>query len=248
MHHLSENPNVVRIQSTYEDATSVHLVMELCEGGELFERIAKKGHHSEREAAKLTKTIVAVIEACHSLGVMHRDLKPENFLFSSCDEDASIKSIDFGLSVFCKPGLVLILSLHDCVVGHCFIEPFLKDPCFKCLCLFLCFCQVQRFLNLLEVHTMWHLRFYVGITTVNVTYGALELSFTCYYVVFLLSMLVRFFLSLLSLYCSVSVSLVSFVLICIQELNVGSLERFYRESWTLRPILGLASQRVPRIL
>ncbi|CAN7125656.1 unnamed protein product [Brassica rapa subsp. narinosa] len=129
MHHLSENPNVVRIQSTYEDATSVHLVMELCEGGELFERIAKKGHHSEREAAKLTKTIVAVIEACHSLGVMHRDLKPENFLFSSCDEDASIKSIDFGLSVFCKPGLVLILSLHDCVVGHCFIEPFLKDPC-----------------------------------------------------------------------------------------------------------------------
>ncbi|XP_048602606.1 calcium-dependent protein kinase 12-like [Brassica napus] len=80
MHHLSENPNVVRIQSTYEDATSVHLVMELCEGGELFDRIAKKGHHSEREAAKLTKTIVAVIEACHSLGVMHRDLKPENFL------------------------------------------------------------------------------------------------------------------------------------------------------------------------
>ncbi|CAN7004416.1 unnamed protein product [Brassica oleracea var. botrytis] len=69
MHHLSENPNVVRIQSTYEDATSVHLVMELCEGGELFDRIAKKDHHNEREAAKLTKTIVAVVEACHSLGV-----------------------------------------------------------------------------------------------------------------------------------------------------------------------------------
>ncbi|WZZ37087.1 hypothetical protein YC2023_020488 [Brassica napus] len=105
MHHLSEYANVVRIHSTYEDDTSVHLVMELCEGGELFERIAKKGHHSEREAAKLTKTIVAVVEACHSLGVMHRDLKPENFLFSSCDEDSSLKSIDFGLSVFCKPGL-----------------------------------------------------------------------------------------------------------------------------------------------
>ncbi|CDY40789.1 BnaC02g41580D [Brassica napus] len=104
MHHLSEYANVVRIHSTYEDDTSVHLVMELCEGGELFERIAKKGHHSEREAAKLTKTIVAVVEACHSLGVMHRDLKPENFLFSSCDEDSSLKSIDFGLSVFCKPG------------------------------------------------------------------------------------------------------------------------------------------------
>ncbi|XP_013665898.2 calcium-dependent protein kinase 12-like [Brassica napus] len=104
MHHLSEYPNVVRIQSTYEDANDVHLVMELCEGGELFDRIEKKGHYSEREAAKLIKTIVAVVEACHSLGVMHRDLKPENFLFSSDDEDASLKSTDFGLSVFCKPG------------------------------------------------------------------------------------------------------------------------------------------------
>ncbi|KAG2301231.1 hypothetical protein Bca52824_029882 [Brassica carinata] len=104
MHHLSEYPNVVRIQSTYEDATSVHLVMELCEGGELFDRIVTKGHHSEREAAKLIKTIVSVVEACHSLGVMHRDLKPENLLFASCDEDAPLKSTDFGLSVFCKPG------------------------------------------------------------------------------------------------------------------------------------------------
>ncbi|ESQ31908.1 hypothetical protein EUTSA_v10004083mg [Eutrema salsugineum] len=104
MHHLSEYPNVVRIEGTYEDAKSVHLVMELCEGGELFDRIVKKGHYSEREAAKLIKTIVGVVEACHSLGVMHRDLKPENFLFTSSDEDASLKSTDFGLSVFCKPG------------------------------------------------------------------------------------------------------------------------------------------------
>ena len=123
MHHLSEYANVVRIHSTYEDDTSVHLVMELCEGGELFERIAKKGHHSEREAAKLTKTIVAVVEACHSLGVMHRDLKPENFLFSSCDEDSSLKSIDFGLSVFCKPGLVLILPPYDLCLFFFFFSP-----------------------------------------------------------------------------------------------------------------------------
>ncbi|KAJ4870647.1 Calcium-dependent protein kinase 12 [Raphanus sativus] len=104
MHHLSEYPSVVRIQDTYEDSDSVHLVMELCEGGELFDRIVKKGHYSEREAAKLIKTVVGVVETCHSLGVLHRDLKPENFLFASCDEDAFLKSTDFGLSVFCKPG------------------------------------------------------------------------------------------------------------------------------------------------
>ncbi|OMO51806.1 hypothetical protein CCACVL1_29580 [Corchorus capsularis] len=104
MHHLSEHPSVVQIKGTYEDSVFVHLVMELCAGGELFDRIVAKGHYSEREAAKLIKTIVGVVEACHSLGVMHRDLKPENFLFDNPGDDVSLKATDFGLSVFYKPG------------------------------------------------------------------------------------------------------------------------------------------------
>ncbi|XP_058089047.1 calcium-dependent protein kinase 24-like isoform X3 [Magnolia sinica] len=104
MHHLSEHPNVVRIKGAYEDSVFVHLVMELCAGGELFDRIVTKGHFSERKAAQLIKTIVSVVEGCHSLGVMHRDLKPENFLFISEEEDAALKATDFGLSVFYKPG------------------------------------------------------------------------------------------------------------------------------------------------
>ncbi|KAK4717417.1 hypothetical protein R3W88_015755 [Solanum pinnatisectum] len=104
MHHLSEHPNVVRIKGTYENALYVHIVMELCAGGELFDRIVEKGQYSEKEAAKLIKIIVGVVEACHSLGVMHRDLKPENFLFLSSQEDAGLKATDFGLSVFYKPG------------------------------------------------------------------------------------------------------------------------------------------------
>uniref|UniRef100_A0A5B6YKX9 non-specific serine/threonine protein kinase n=1 Tax=Davidia involucrata TaxID=16924 RepID=A0A5B6YKX9_DAVIN len=107
MHHLSEHPNVVRIKGTYEDNLFVHIVMELCAGGELFDRIIQKGHYSERKAAQLIKTIVGVVEACHSLGVMHRDLKPENFLFDIPDEDAKLKATDFGLSVFYKPGQYL---------------------------------------------------------------------------------------------------------------------------------------------
>ncbi|KAL7131400.1 hypothetical protein ABFS83_12G000800 [Erythranthe nasuta] len=103
MHHLSEHPNVVRIKGTYEDTLFVHIVMEVCAGGELFDRIVEKGHYSEKEAAKLMKTIVGVVESCHSLGVMHRDLKPENFLFLSGQEDSALKATDFGLSVFYKP-------------------------------------------------------------------------------------------------------------------------------------------------
>ncbi|KAH8941836.1 hypothetical protein BDL97_14G066000 [Sphagnum fallax] len=104
MHHLSGHPNIVNIKGAYEDVTSVHLVMELCAGGELFDRIIQRGHYSEAKAAELTRTIVGVVEACHSLGVMHRDLKPENFLFSNHSEDAALKTTDFGLSVFFKPG------------------------------------------------------------------------------------------------------------------------------------------------
>ncbi|KAJ9559118.1 hypothetical protein OSB04_013732 [Centaurea solstitialis] len=107
MHHLAGHPNVVTIKGAYEDAVSVYMVMELCAGGELFDRIVERGYYSERKAADLAKTIVGVIEACHSLGVMHRDLKPENFLFVDEDEDSLLKAIDFGLSTFFKPGQVL---------------------------------------------------------------------------------------------------------------------------------------------
>jgi len=105
-------PNVVRIRGAYEDALFVHIVMELCAGGELFDRIVAKGHYSERAAAKLIKTIVGVVEGCHSLGVMHRDLKPENFLFASTAEEAPLKATDFGLSMFYKPGMRVSLLLH----------------------------------------------------------------------------------------------------------------------------------------
>ncbi|KAG2272353.1 hypothetical protein Bca52824_066908 [Brassica carinata] len=103
MHHLAGHPNVISIKGAYEDVVAVHLVMELCSGGELFDRIIQRGHYTERKAAELARTIVGVLETCHSLGVMHRDLKPENFLFVSREEDSLLKTIDFGLSMFFKP-------------------------------------------------------------------------------------------------------------------------------------------------
>ncbi|KAK4281874.1 hypothetical protein QN277_013320 [Acacia crassicarpa] len=104
MKHLPEHPNIVTLKNTYEDDNAVHLVMELCEGGELFDRIVARGHYTERAAAVVTRTIVEVVQMCHKHGVIHRDLKPENFLFGNKKETAPLKAIDFGLSVFFKPG------------------------------------------------------------------------------------------------------------------------------------------------
>ncbi|XP_010541199.1 PREDICTED: calcium-dependent protein kinase 25 isoform X2 [Tarenaya hassleriana] len=104
MYHLFGQPNVISIKGAYEDSVAVHMVMELCRGGELFDRIVARGHYTERKAAQLAKIILTVVQTCHSLGVMHRDLKPENFLFVNDHEDSPLKAIDFGLSVFFKPG------------------------------------------------------------------------------------------------------------------------------------------------
>jgi serine/threonine protein kinase len=103
---LSGHKNVVAIKDVYEDGQAVHIVMELCAGGELFDRIQEKGHYSEQKAAELIRIIVSIVAMCHSLGVMHRDLKPENFLLLDKEDDMPIKAIDFGLSVFFKPGTI----------------------------------------------------------------------------------------------------------------------------------------------
>lgn len=103
MKHLPKHPNIVSLKDTYEDDSAVHIVMELCEGGELFDRIVARGHYTERAAAAVMKTIVEVVQVCHKHGVMHRDLKPENFLFANKKESSPLKAIDFGLSVFFRP-------------------------------------------------------------------------------------------------------------------------------------------------
>lgn len=62
MRHLPEHPNIVRYREVYEDREAIYLVMELCEGGELFDRIVARGHYTERAAALVTKTILEVVK------------------------------------------------------------------------------------------------------------------------------------------------------------------------------------------
>ncbi|CAI5483455.1 unnamed protein product [Closterium sp. Yama58-4] len=106
MHHLAGHPNIVTLRGAFEDKQNVHIVMELCAGGELFDRIAARGHYSERAASGLIKTILSIVDYCHQKKIIHRDLKPENFLLANKREDAPLKVTDFGLSVFFKDGEV----------------------------------------------------------------------------------------------------------------------------------------------
>ncbi|KAI3431988.1 uncharacterized protein J3R85_007646 [Psidium guajava] len=119
LEYLSGQPNIVEFKGAYEDQQHLHLVMELCSGGELFDRIIAKGAYTEREAARVGRQVVTVVHVCHFMGVIHRDLKPENFLLVSNHEDAPLKIVDFGLSVFIEPGKVY----NDVVGSAYYIAP-----------------------------------------------------------------------------------------------------------------------------
>mmetsp|Transcript_22420 Transcript_22420/g.35199 ORF Transcript_22420/g.35199 Transcript_22420/m.35199 type:complete len:502 (-) Transcript_22420:256-1761(-) len=98
-----DHPSIIKLYDVFEDEKYLHLITQLCTGGELFDRIIEKtkseeGHYSERDAANLVKAILDAIAYCHNLHICHRDLKPENFLFESPDDNAALKIIDFGLS------------------------------------------------------------------------------------------------------------------------------------------------------
>lgn len=100
---VSPHQTVAGLKQVYEDKFAVHIVMELCVGGELFERIVAKGTFSEADAARHFRRMVEMVGHLHSLGVMHRDIKPENFLLTDATDAADLKACDFGLSDFFKP-------------------------------------------------------------------------------------------------------------------------------------------------
>jgi len=95
-----DHPNIVRLEEVYESHSEIYLVQELCEGGELFDRLDEQPdyHYSESRCAALVKQMICSVRYIHSKGIIHRDLKLENFLFSTKLGDSELKMIDFGLS------------------------------------------------------------------------------------------------------------------------------------------------------
>eukprot|EP00588_Corethron_pennatum_P009486 CAMPEP_0194267670 /NCGR_PEP_ID=MMETSP0169-20130528/2145_1 /TAXON_ID=218684 /ORGANISM="Corethron pennatum, Strain L29A3" /LENGTH=718 /DNA_ID=CAMNT_0039008607 /DNA_START=167 /DNA_END=2323 /DNA_ORIENTATION=+ len=100
-----DHSHIVRLEEVYESDREICLILQLCTGGELFDRLDDQPdyRYTEKQAAELVGQMLGAVRYVHSRGIVHRDLKLENFLF--VDEEATeLRMIDFGLAKYFKTG------------------------------------------------------------------------------------------------------------------------------------------------
>lgn len=98
------HPNLVRIEKVYEENARIHILLQLCRGGELYDAIVERGHCNEYDATEIMRQLMAALYALHKHNILHLDIKPENILldeaFGKNDAKNPPKIIltDFGLA------------------------------------------------------------------------------------------------------------------------------------------------------
>nr|XP_023662032.1 SNF-related serine/threonine-protein kinase [Paramormyrops kingsleyae] len=106
---LVQHPNIVRLYEVIDTQTKLYLILELGDGGDMFDYIMKHEEGLSEELAKrYFAQIVHAISYCHRLHVVHRDLKPENVVFF--EKQGLVKLTDFGFSNKFQPGKKLTTS------------------------------------------------------------------------------------------------------------------------------------------
>jgi len=89
---------VVKLHDYFEERPRFLLVMEFMNGGDVFDRIVKNAHYTEKSARSLAHALLTAIEYIHACKIAHRDLKPQNLLLEAFSCNDCIKVADFGFS------------------------------------------------------------------------------------------------------------------------------------------------------
>ena len=99
------HPSIVKCNSIYEDANTIHFVLQLISGGDLFDHIIHSPNRklNDNEAMDILEQILQALHYLHDeVGIVHRDIKPENFLMYNDKGRNKIKLIDFGFATYAK--------------------------------------------------------------------------------------------------------------------------------------------------
>jgi calcium-dependent protein kinase len=95
------HPNICKILETYDEGKHMYLIMELCEGGDLFDHILEHGPIPAHRCAVIVRQVASALKYAHSKGVCHRDLMCEKICFCSKDTaDTHVKVIDWGVGFY----------------------------------------------------------------------------------------------------------------------------------------------------
>jgi len=92
-----DHPHILKLYEFYQDKKNYYIIMELCTGGELFDKIVELNGFTEKEATYIMKQLLSAIRYAHNHKIVHRDLKPENILLDThSDGTYDVKIIDWG--------------------------------------------------------------------------------------------------------------------------------------------------------
>ena len=96
--------NVIKLEEIHESKNSIYLVLELLQGGELFDQIKNNNKNTKEGICQTMKGILNALNHLEKKGIMHRDLKPENIILKDKGdlEDVEVKIVDFGLAAYCE--------------------------------------------------------------------------------------------------------------------------------------------------
>ncbi|XP_069135324.1 serine/threonine-protein kinase Chk2-like isoform X1 [Argopecten irradians] len=102
-----KHPGIIRIEDVIDTPDTLYIVLEVVDGGELFDKVVSIGQYDEPTAKLLFYQMVLACKYLHDQGITHRDLKPENILLATDSNETLIKVTDFGLSKFVDAGSIM---------------------------------------------------------------------------------------------------------------------------------------------
>ena len=91
-----QHGNIARLQRLFEAYHTYFLVMELCEGVDLFQLLMARGPLPEPDVRAILGQLARALDYVHRRGVVHRDLKPANVMLT---RQGDIKLMDFGIAL-----------------------------------------------------------------------------------------------------------------------------------------------------
>lgn len=107
MLQTAQHPNLVGVRAAYIVDHTGYIVMKLCRGGTLSQRIATAGGLEESCASCYMKSILEAVAYLHSINIIHRDIKPDNIYFETDAIDSPVLLGDFGLSKLLVEGVTV---------------------------------------------------------------------------------------------------------------------------------------------